>query len=44
MKHFGCYDFITEQRQKALDLIKEQNDILEKRLYMEKMLEKNIFC
>jgi hypothetical protein len=43
MKHFGCYDFITDERRKALDIIKEQKDKLDKLLYMENMLEKNIF-
>ncbi|CAB3988682.1 Hypothetical predicted protein [Paramuricea clavata] len=43
MKHYKCYEFITDMQQKTLNSIKEHKDTLEYLIYMEKMLEKNIF-
>lgn len=40
--HYSCYEFITDLRKKSLDKIKEQKNILDKLIYMEKMLEANI--
>ena len=41
-KQFACFEFLADLRQKALDTIKEQKDILEKLLYMEKQLIQNV--
>ena len=42
LKQYGCYDFIGELRKNALDTIKEQKNILEKLLHIEKMVTQGI--
>ena len=42
LKQFSCYNFVGELRKKALDTIKEQKNILENLLYIEKMITQGI--
>jgi hypothetical protein len=42
LKQYACYDFIGELRKNALDTIKEQKNILEKLLHIEKMVTQGI--
>jgi hypothetical protein len=42
LKQFSCYEFLGDLRKKALDNIKEQKNVLEHILYIEKMVTQNI--
>ena len=42
LKQFSCYEFLGDVRKKALDVIKEQKNILEHILYIEKIVAHHV--